>query len=1511
VATPITISKASVVAGSASGAIVGDLATSVAGLTLSVLSGPFTINGSSQLVTSSTTGSIGTTQTARIRAARTTPFLEVDEDFVITAIAAITPVNTIRPNLTGTARAGQTLSVTNGTWTGTPTGYVYAWFRDGVTVAGATANTYVLSAADIGFVITAVITAANTAGSTPAISNSTATINSAPTAPVNTGLPVITGSPIAGQVLTASVGAWTQSPTGYTYAWYRAGAPISGATAATYTLVTADVTKTISVKVTATNAIGSTTATSAATAVIGAALTAPVNSVAPVISGTTTQGQVLSVSTGTWSPSPTGYTYQWKRAGSAISGATASTYTLVLADVGAVVTCTVTASNGAGSASATSAATAAIAAAPVAPANTVAPAVTGTTTQGQVLTVSNGTWTGSPTGYTYQWKRAGVPISGASASTYALVLADVGQTLTCVVTATNGAGSASASSAATSAIAAAPAAPSNTVAPAITGTPTEGQVLTVSNGTWTASPTGYAYQWKRDGTNISGATASTYTLVTADVSHAITCTVTATNGAGSTAATSAATATIAAATAGTRYIPATQVVDIGRLTMVGHGVELGYTHPTGHLTLVSSTGNGAQMYRVNGANQLVRGGTKSGPSGETNFGVAHLRYDYVMLDNTAASGTLATSYDMVVQCSATGQQSAFTVYNSRVTSLAAFTQASDPNWSATLPALTVDWSKARSVMESRLDDARFPSTNDDDYFSNSNSLGSGGVSQLAFNVACYDSTRNLGDFLILEPGSYNPPVYDATLNSGAGGTAWWDIRPNVDKPAGTFSGTGPEYNDGNWYTVAQRDPLNTTWGNFLFGADGDSCHRFTHGYWKMERASFWRVARTALFTGGASSASGILSFNLGATIRKLKIDNNYFESKLPWGETEFNDLNCAMGFYMVHNDGAADGGDVIVTDNRFTWGLRAGTATARYTYIDGFVLKRNVVEGLHMEDCFHFGNVVGKDFDLNFTCSGPSASGAHPDHYQMSLYNDGDSRYGGVIQRLAMLTGDTGLHPTTGLPAHGYRVAGDESGQGLFLDSYGSTVLYGLQISNIFYDGSLANAIAPGYAYTAGLKINHVTVVKDQLNPAGDTPCINIGGGPGAITNSILTDRASQGSFTETAVYRLTDTAQTANLWNNPRFMGAQRSIAEVLADFKVKAAFSAVIGTGTDGRDLGAINHLGAWAADVVAFDRTTPAPYNIVAPSISGTSREGSTLTATPGTWLYSPTSYSYQWQRDGSAISGATASTYALVTADVGHTVACAVTATNGVGSTSATSGPTSTIVSISFVTPAVGTPVPQFSANITSRTSTPSAANLAVIKGGDFVYFRVGVQGASITGVADNHGNTWAPYNNDGRYGMNTKSFGMIAPGSIGATQYAVGDLVVTATLSNGNQCILLGFSCAGIVSPASDAYDVTAANGDYFTGTAISETSGTLTTGPAHTLCVGTLTYSDYGYGYTEDTAGGWTQMASDDNGTDTDWQYGIAVKVVDPSVSTTVTYAPTIGASRAGIIILEAFKGAA
>lgn len=168
-------------------------------------------------------------------------------------------------------------------------------------------------------------------------------------------------------------------------------------------------------------------------------LSVPVNTDLPAITGTAQVGELLTCNTGTWTNSPTGYTYQWKRDGSTISGATSSTYTPVELDVGTVLTCTVTASNDDGPGTpATSAGTAEVAAdPPPVPENTELPTVGGTEQVDEVLSCAAGSWTNTPTSYAYQWEADGSPISGATSSTYTLTNAEAGKTITCVVTATN------------------------------------------------------------------------------------------------------------------------------------------------------------------------------------------------------------------------------------------------------------------------------------------------------------------------------------------------------------------------------------------------------------------------------------------------------------------------------------------------------------------------------------------------------------------------------------------------------------------------------------------------------------------------------------------------------------------------------------------------------------------------------------------------------------------------------------------------------------------------------------------------------------------------------------------------------------------------------------------------------------------------------------------------------------------------------------------------------------------
>ena len=388
--------------------------------------------------------------------------------------------------------------------------------------------------------------------------------------PVNTIPPDVSGTPVQGDKLTTTDGSWTGGPTSHAYVWEDcdgSGAncsAISGANASAYTLGAGDVGHTIRVVVTATNASGSTPATSARTAVVAAAPAPPANTALPVVSGTAQQGQSLSTTNGSWSGNPTSYTYKWQDCNSsgascaAISGATSSGHTLGAGDVGHTIRSMVTATNGDGSAQVASGTTAVVTAPPAPPANTAVPVVSGTAQQGQSLSTTNGGWSNEPSSYSYAWEDCDgsgancSAISGANASAYTLGAGDVGHTIRSMVTATNADGSAQAASGTTAVVTAPPA---NTALPVVSGTAQQGRSLSTTNGSWSGNPTSYTYKWQDCNSSgascaaISGATSSGYTLGAGDVGHTIRVVVTATNASGSTPATSARTAVVAAAPA--------------------------------------------------------------------------------------------------------------------------------------------------------------------------------------------------------------------------------------------------------------------------------------------------------------------------------------------------------------------------------------------------------------------------------------------------------------------------------------------------------------------------------------------------------------------------------------------------------------------------------------------------------------------------------------------------------------------------------------------------------------------------------------------------------------------------------------------------------------------------------------------------------------------------------------------------------------------------------------------------
>ena len=202
-----------------------------------------------------------------------------------TASAAV-PQNTAAPTVSGNAREGETVTAGNGTWSNTPTKFAYQWQRCGADgtgcadVAGAQNATYNVAGADVDHTLRVAVTASNADGQSTASSKTTGVVSSKGD-PVSTGKPAISGTARVGEELTASNGTWTGGVTSFGYQWQRCSAggtgcaDVSGATGKTYGVRSADAGNVLQVVVTATNASGTTSATSPTTATVRGNATAP------------------------------------------------------------------------------------------------------------------------------------------------------------------------------------------------------------------------------------------------------------------------------------------------------------------------------------------------------------------------------------------------------------------------------------------------------------------------------------------------------------------------------------------------------------------------------------------------------------------------------------------------------------------------------------------------------------------------------------------------------------------------------------------------------------------------------------------------------------------------------------------------------------------------------------------------------------------------------------------------------------------------------------------------------------------------------------------------------------------------------------------------------------------------------------------------------------------------------------------------------------------------------------
>lgn len=185
------------------------------------------------------------------------------------------------------------------------------------------------------------------------------------------------------------------------------------------------------------------------------------------------------------------------------------------------------------------------------PVISVSPVVTGNAVVGETLLVSNGTWTanGVVTDFTYawQWYREGQPIDGANTFSYSPVMADVEHQVYCMVSAENHTNIEQVESNKTAAVVVAS---NSSTIPVISGTPTSGQPLQSSDGSWPFTPSTIMYEWWREitpGSNVRVQSLSgnnIYTCKSADIGLPIFCRVVASSFKYTVAQTSASTTAV-------------------------------------------------------------------------------------------------------------------------------------------------------------------------------------------------------------------------------------------------------------------------------------------------------------------------------------------------------------------------------------------------------------------------------------------------------------------------------------------------------------------------------------------------------------------------------------------------------------------------------------------------------------------------------------------------------------------------------------------------------------------------------------------------------------------------------------------------------------------------------------------------------------------------------------------------------------------------------------------------------
>jgi hypothetical protein len=234
------------------------------------------------------------------------------------------------PTFTGSLRVGSVLTANAGSWAPAPVTLAYQWYRSSTAISGATASTYTLTASDLAKTMRVRVVGSKTGYA--AVAKNSGESSAVLTGVLSAPTPTVSGTAKVGYKLTAVPGTWGPAPVTLSYQWYRSGVAVTGATTSTFVLTSADLAKTMVVRVTGrkTGYAAAAKSSAATPSVVAGTLT----TATPTVSGTKRVGYTLTATPGTWGPAPVTLSYQWYRSGVVISGATASSYKLTSTDLG-------------------------------------------------------------------------------------------------------------------------------------------------------------------------------------------------------------------------------------------------------------------------------------------------------------------------------------------------------------------------------------------------------------------------------------------------------------------------------------------------------------------------------------------------------------------------------------------------------------------------------------------------------------------------------------------------------------------------------------------------------------------------------------------------------------------------------------------------------------------------------------------------------------------------------------------------------------------------------------------------------------------------------------------------------------------------------------------------------------------------------------------------------------------------------------------------------------------------